>query len=307
MIQVYLPIAEMSVDAAAIVALGAAVGFIAGLFGVGGGFLMMPILIFLGVPPAVAVGSGTNQIIASSISGVIAHWRRGNVDFKIGGVLLAGGVAGSGIGVLLFRLLRTSGQIDVAIRLAYVVFLAAIGGLMLAETVISLIRSPGAGGGKPRGTERFAWAANLPWPMRFPRSGLYISVLLPLGVGCVVGVLMAILGVGGFVMVPAMIYILGMPTQVVVGTSLFQIIFLTMVTTFLQVTLNHNVDIILTALLMLGGIMGAQWGARLGARLGARHLRILLALLVLGVCVGLVDELVSTPKEPFSVTIERSS
>ena len=226
---------------------------------------MMPVLIFLGVPSVVAVGSGTNQIIASSISGVIAHWRRGNVDFKIGGVLLTGVVVGSGIGVLLFRLLRASEQIDVAIRMAYVVFLAAIGGLMLAESVISLVRPPGAGGGTPREAERFAWAAKLSWPMSFPRSGLCISILLPLGVGCVVGVLTAILGLGSFVMVPAMIYLLGMPTQVVVGTSLFQIIFLTMVTTFLQAGINHNVDIILTSLLMLGGIVGAQWRARGGA------------------------------------------
>ncbi len=307
MIQVYLPIAEMSVDAALIVALGALVGFTSGLFGVGGGFLMTPLLIFLGIPPSVAVGSGTNQIIASSISGVIAHWRRGNVDVRMGGVLLAGGVAGSLLGVLIFNLLKSLGQIDLAIRLAYVVFLAGVGGLMLVESVISMIRSRGAPASSgPRGVERFAWAARLPMPMRFPKSDLTISAVLPLAMGVVVGILVAIMGVGGgFIMVPAMIYLLGMPTQVVIGTSLFQIIFVTIATTFLQATLNHNVDAVLTILLIAGGILGAQWGARLGAKLGGRHLRILLALLVLGVCVGLVDDLATTPAEPFSVLIAR--
>ncbi|MBN2752485.1 MAG: sulfite exporter TauE/SafE family protein [Rhodospirillaceae bacterium] len=307
--QVYLPIAEMSVDAFAIVALGGLVGFTSGLFGVGGGFLMTPLLIFLGIPPSVAVGSGTNQIIASSISGVIAHWRRGNVDVRMGTVLLSGGVVGSGLGVLVFNLLKAWGQIDLTIRLSYVVFLASVGGLMLVESVISLVKARGvsaSAAAKPRGAENFAWATRLPLLMRFPKSGLYISALLPLAMGVLVGILVAIMGVGGgFIMVPAMIYLLGMPTQVVIGTSLFQIIFVTMSTTFMQATLNHNVDAVLTILLMVGGVLGAQWGARVGAKLGGRHLRILLALMVLVVCFGLVDELVTTPSEAFSMTMLR--
>lgn len=306
MIQIYLPIAEMSVDAVVIVGMGALVGFASGLFGVGGGFLLTPLLIFLGIPPSVAVGSGTNQIIASSVSGVVAHFRRGNVDVKMGAVLLAGGVVGSGLGVLVFNLLKSVGQIDLTIRLSYVIFLAAVGGLMLVESVVSLIRRRPAAS-KARGPENFAWVARLPWPMRFPKSGLYISAVLPLGMGVAVGVLVAIMGVGGgFIMVPAMIYLLGMPTQVVIGTSLFQIIFVTIATTFMQATLNHNVDAVLTLLLIAGGIVGAQWGARAGARIGGRNLRILLALLVLAVCSGLVAELIATPEDPYSVVVVRS-
>ena len=305
MIQVYLPIAELSVDAVVIVGLGALVGFTSGLFGVGGGFLLTPLLIFLGIPPSVAVGSGTNQIIASSVSGVLAHFRRGNVDMRMGGVLLVGGILGSGVGVLLFNLLKSLGQIDLTIRLAYIVFLSSVGGLMLVESVGSLIRRVPATTA-PRGPENFAWAVRLPWLMRFPKSGLYISAILPLGMGLVVGILVAIMGVGGgFIMVPAMIYLLGMPTQVVIGTSLFQIIFVTIATTFMQATLNHNVDAVLTLLLIAGGIIGAQWGARAGAKIGGRNLRILLALLVLGVCSGLVGELVSRPDDPYSIVIER--
>lgn len=305
MIQVYLPIAELSVDAVVIVGLGALVGFTSGLFGVGGGFLLTPLLIFLGIPPSVAVGSGTNQIIASSVSGVVAHFRRGNVDMRMGGVLLVGGILGSGLGVLVFNLLKSLGQIDLTIRLAYVVFLSSVGGLMLVESVGSLIRKVPASSA-PRGPENFAWASRLPWLMRFPKSGLYISAILPLGMGVLVGILVAIMGVGGgFIMVPAMIYLLGMPTQVVIGTSLFQIIFVTIATTFMQATLNHNVDAVLTLLLIAGGIIGAQWGARAGARIGGRNLRILLALLVLGVCSGLIGELVATPDDPYSIVIER--
>ncbi len=305
MIQIYLPIAEMSVDAVVIVGLGALVGFTSGLFGVGGGFLLTPLLIFLGIPPSVAVGSGTNQIIASSVSGVIAHFRRGNVDVRMGGVLLAGGMIGSGLGVLLFNLLKSVGQIDLTIRLSYVIFLSSVGGLMLVESLVSLLKHRPATS-KPRGPENFAWAARLPWPMRFPKSGLYVSVLLPIGMGVAVGILVAIMGVGGgFIMVPAMIYLLGMPTQVVIGTSLFQIIFVTIATTFMQATLNHNVDAVLTLLLIAGGIIGAQWGARAGARIGGRNLRILLALLVLLVCSGLIRELVTVPEDPYSIVVVR--
>jgi len=310
MLQVYLPIAEMSVDAVHVAGLGALVGLASGLFGVGGGFLLTPLLIFMGIPPAVAVGSGTNQIIASSVSGVFAHWRRGNVDIRMGTVLLVGGVVGSGLGVLIFNLLKSSGQIDLVIRICYVVFLGTIGGLMFMESAGSLIKThfgsqKGEPAKQPRGVERFAWASRLPTPMRFPKSGLYISMWLPLGMGALVGILVALMGVGGgFIMVPAMIYLLGMPTQVVIGTSLFQIIFVTIATTFMQATFNQNVDAILTLLLMIGGVVGAQWGARLGSKLGGQNLRILLAMLVLAVCIGLMGELVTTPSEPFSILVE---
>lgn len=305
MLPLYLPIAEMSVDGLLIAALGALVGFISGMFGVGGGFLMTPLLIFAGVPPAVAVASGTNQIIASSFTGTISHWRRGNVDFRMGLVLLGGGVLGSALGVMLFALLQSSGQIDLFIRLAFVVFLAAVGVLMLAENLISLVRRRSPAASTPRGFGRFAWAARLPWPMTFPKSGLTLSLLLPVAVGSIGGFLVATMGVSGVVAVPAMIYVLGMPTQVVVGTSLFEIVFLTAVTTFFQATVNHNVDVLLTVLLMAGSVFGVQWGAALGTRLGGRSLRILMAVLVLTVCAGLMNNLLTAPREPFSVTIVR--
>ena len=221
---IYLPIAEISMHIGIIFGLGGGVGFLSGLFGVGGGFLMTPLLIFFGIPPAVAVATEANQIVASSVSGVLAHMRRGNVDFKMGGILLAGGVVGSSFGVLLFKYLRDMGQIDLVIKLSYVVFLGIIGGLMLLESARAILRSrrPGA---TRRKLHQHNWLHGLPLKMRFRRSKLYISALLPMAIGAFVGLLAAIMGVGGgFIMVPAMIYLLGMPTSVVVGTSLFQII-----------------------------------------------------------------------------------
>ena len=220
---VYLPIAEMSVNVFLILGMGAGVGMLSGIFGVGGGFLMTPLLIFIGVPPPVAVGTEANQIVASSVSGVMAHWRRGNVDFKMGIVLLVGGIIGSTFGVYLFRELRSIGQIDLVIRLSYVVFLGIIGGLMLVESVRTMQRARSATAPR-RKLHQHNFLHGLPFKMRFRRSKLYISALLPLGVGFLVGILASIMCVGGgFVMVPAMIYLLGMPTVVVVGTSLFQI------------------------------------------------------------------------------------
>ena len=288
-----------------IIGLGGAVGMLSGIFGVGGGFLMTPLLIFLGVPAAVAVGTEANQIVASSVSGVMAHMRRGNVDFKMGGVLLAGGLTGSTIGVALFALLRELGQIYVVIKLSFIVFLGIIGSLMLIESIRAIMRSrqPGAKRGK---LHQHNWLHGLPFKMRFRKSKLYISALLPFGVGLLVGILSAIMGVGGgFIMVPAMIYLLGMPTSVVVGTSLFQIIFVTANVTFLQSVQTQTVDIVLAGLLLFGAVIGAQFGTRIGAMLKGEQLRGLLALMVLMVCGKLVFDVVITPEDIYSLEFLR--
>ena len=297
---IYLPIAEISMHIGIIFGLGGGVGFLSGLFGVGGGFLMTPLLIFFGVPPAVAVATEANQIVASS---VLAHMRRGNVDFKMGGILLAGGVVGSSLGVMLFKYLRDMGQIDLVIKLSYVVFLGIIGGLMLLESVRAILRSrrPGA---PRRKLHQHNWLHGLPLKMRFRRSKLYISALLPLAIGAFVGLLAAIMGVGGgFIMVPAMIYLLGMPTSVVVGTSLFQIIFVTANVTLLQSVQTQTVDFMLAGLLLFGAVIGAQFGTRAGALLRGEQLRGLLALMVLTVCLKLAFDLAMQPSDLFSVEL----
>lgn len=299
--QIYLPIAEMSVNIFLILGMGGAVGFLSGLFGVGGGFLMTPLLIFIGIPPAVAVATEANQIVASSVSGVLAHWRRGNVDIKMGVLLLIGGVIGSTFGVWLFTFLKSLGQIDLVIKLSYVVFLGIIGALMLVES-INAIRAKKSKTRKRSHTHN--WLHGLPFKMRFRKSRLYISAILPIAIGVFVGILSAIMGVGGgFVMVPAMIYLLGMPTAVVVGTSLFQIIFVTANVTILQSVSNQTVDVVLALLLLLGGVIGAQFGARFGTRMQGEHLRGLLALIVIAVCIKLTFDLVITPADPFSFGI----
>lgn len=298
---IYLPIAEMSVNIFLILGMGGMIGFLSGLFGVGGGFLMTPLLIFIGVPSAVAVGTEANQIVASSVSGVIAHWRRGNVDFKMGAVLLVGGFVGSSLGVWIFAALRTLGQIDLVIKLCYVVFLGIIGALMLNESVRAILRSRKP---TPRRAKlhQHTWFHGLPFKMRFRRSKLYISALLPLGIGLFVGVLAALMGVGGgFIMVPAMIYLLGMPTSVVVGTSLFQIIFVTANVTFLQAVNTQTVDVVLALLLLVGAVVGAQIGTRFSSKLKGEQLRGLLALMVLGVCTKLGIDLVATPEDLYSI------
>ncbi len=302
---IYLPIAEVSMHIGIIIGLGGGVGFLSGLFGVGGGFLMTPLLIFFGIPPAVAVSTEANQIVASSVSGVLAHMRRGNVDFKMGGILMAGGVIGSSLGVALFSFLREIGQIDLVIQLSYVVFLGIIGALMLTESLRTIVRSrkPGAVRGK---LHQHNWLHGLPFKMRFRRSKLYISAILPLSIGAFVGFLAAIMGVGGgFIMVPAMIYLLGMPTSVVVGTSLFQIIFVTANVTLLQSIQTQTVDFILAGLLLFGAVIGAQFGSRAGALLRGEQLRGLLALLVLAVCVKIGYDLVVTPEDLLSVELIR--
>lgn len=302
---IYLPIAEISINIFLILGLGGLVGLLSGIFGVGGGFLMTPLLIFLGVPAAVAVGTEANQIVASSVSGVLAHWRRGNVDVKMGVILLAGGLVGSTIGVAIFAALRELGQIDLAIKLSFIIFLGIIGTLMLFESMQTILRSrrPGA---KRRRLHQHNWLHGLPFKTRFRKSKLYISALLPFMVGAVVGVLSAIMGVGGgFIMVPAMIYLLGMPTSVVVGTSLFQIIFVTANVTFLQSVQTQTVDVVLAGLLLIGGVIGAQFGTRIGALLRGEQLRGLLALIVLAVCLKLVTDVIITPEDFFSLEILR--
>ncbi|MBM3600526.1 MAG: sulfite exporter TauE/SafE family protein [Alphaproteobacteria bacterium] len=298
---VYLPIAEMSVNIFLILGMGGGVGFLSGLIGVGGGFLMTPLLIFAGVPPAVAVGTEANQIVASSVSGVLAHWRRGNVDLKMGFVLLVGGFVGSTIGVWLFTLLRKLGQIDFVISISYVVFLGTIGVLMLIESGRAMLRHRRAMPQRVK-LHQHTWLHGLPFKMRFRKSKLYISALLPLGIGAFVGILAAIMGVGGgFIMVPAMIYLLGMPTSVVVGTSLFQIIFVTANVSFLQAVENQTVDVLLAVLLLVGGVIGAQIGSRFSARLRGEQLRGLLAIIVLAVVGKLLFDLVAAPSDVYSL------
>lgn len=301
--QIYLPIAEVSVNAFLLLGLGGIVGILSGMFGVGGGFLMTPLLFFIGIPPAVAVATEANQIVASSFSGVLAHVRRRTVDFRMGLVLLVGGLIGAAIGVQVFAALRQIGQVDLLVRLSYVGFLGVIGGLMFIESLGALMRARGSAGAAPK-RRRHNWVHALPFKMKFRTSGLYISVIPPLVVGLLVGVLAAIMGVGGgFVMVPAMIYILGMPTKVVVGTSLFQIIFVTAFTTLLHATTNFTVDMVLAVLLLIGGVVGAQIGTQIGTRLRAEQLRILLALLVLAVCGKLALDLLLPPSEFYTLGV----
>jgi uncharacterized membrane protein YfcA len=299
--QIYLPIAEMSINVLLLLGLGGAVGFLSGMFGVGGGFLMTPLLIFIGVPPAIAVGTEANQVLAASVSGALAHWRRGNVDITMGLVVLGGGFIGSTLGVSLFTMLRKLGHIDLVISLSYVTFLGIVGTIMVIESARAWMRSRSSTPTRRR-LHRHTWMHGLPFKLRFRRSKLYISALLPLSVGIFVGILSAIMGVGGgFVMVPAMIYLLGMPTSVVVGTSLFQIIFVTANVTFLQSVTNQTVDVVLALLLVIGSVIGAQIGTRVGARLKGEQLRGLLGLLVLAVCLRVAWDLVVAPEDLYSL------
>ena len=298
---IYLPIAEVSVNAFLLLGLGGMVGILSGMFGVGGGFLMTPLLFFIGIPPAVAVATEANQIVASSFSGVLAHLRRKTVDFRMGFVLMAGGLVGAAIGVVIFNFLKSLGQVELLVSLCYVVFLGVVGGLMFLESLRALRRARSAGGPPPKRHQR-TWVHALPVKMKFRTSGLYISVFPPLIVGVCVGILAAIMGVGGgFIMVPAMIYILGMPTKVVVGTSLLQIIAVTAFTTLLHATTNFTVDMALAVLLLVGGVVGAQVGTRIGTRLSAERLRILLAMMVLAVCFKLAFDLLVQPAELYSI------
>ena len=301
---IYLPIAEMNVNIFLIVFIGMIVGALSGLFGVGGGFLMTPLLIFLGIPPVVAVGSEAPHVLASSVSGVIAHWRKKNVDFKMGFFLLSGGVIGSTLGVNLFKLLKTYGQIDIVIQFLFIIFLGFIGMSMAFESAKTTIKNYRTTSAIRTKLHQHSWIHGLPFKLRFHRSKLYISAIPPILIGFFVGALSAMMGVGGgFIMIPAMVYILGMSTNVVVGTSLFQIIFVTANSTFFQSYLNQTVDIVLSALMILGGVIGAQIGVRLGSQLKAEYLRGILAILVLLVCAKILTDLILTPSDLFSTSL----
>ena len=300
--EIYLPIAEQSMNVFVLFGLGGAAGLLAGMFGVGGGFLATPLLIFVGIPPAVAVASQANQVIANSISSLQVQWRRGNVDLRMGLVLLLGGMIGSSAGVTVFTWLKAIGQVDFVIAVMYVILLSSIGLLMAFESLRTLWKRRRDPTG-PRGKLHTHYLVHrLPWKMRFYKSKLYISAFLPIGLGFLIGILSAILGVGGgFVLVPAMIYILGMPTTVVIGTSNFQILFVAANVTFLQAVTNGTVDVVLALLLILGGVVGAPIGSRIAARLPGVVLRALMAILVLGVATELLFELLRTPASPYSL------
>ena len=302
---IYLPIAELSVNGAVIVALGLLVGLMSGLFGVGGGFLTTPLLIFYGIPPAVAVASSAPQVTGASFSGALAHYRRGGVDILLGSILVAGGIVGAGIGSVIFKFLQNMGQIDLAISLIYVFFLTLVGASMLWETVGTL-RRQAAGQRQPRPNRRNLFAA-LPWKMRFRKAGLYISPIAPFAIGLVVGILTFLMGIGGgLIMVPVLIYILGMAVTTVVGTSLFQIVFTTAAITLLHAVQSKTVDIVLAALLLIGGVIGAQIGARIAIQLPPTKLRLALAVLVLLVAGRLFFDLTIEPDNLFSVQLEAS-
>lgn len=301
-VSIYLPIAELSVNVFVILGMGAAVGFLSGMFGVGGGFLITPLLIFYNIPPAVAVATGANQVVASSVSGALAHFRRGTLDIKLGLVLLVGGLVGATVGVQIFSMLRRLGQLDLMISLLYVVFLGSIGGLMLWESVNSIRRAAADKPVSMRKPGQHNWVHRLPFKMRFKRSKLYLSVIPVIVLGFAIGILTSVMGVGGgFIMVPAMIYLLRIPTSVVIGTSLFQIIFVTAFTTIVHATTNFSVDIVLAFLLMIAGVIGAQYGVRVGQKMRGEQLRAGLALLVLAVGIRLGFGLVLPPDEIYSV------
>nr|WP_137676376.1 sulfite exporter TauE/SafE family protein [Parerythrobacter lutipelagi] len=299
---VYLPIANLSVDGLFIVALGALTGILSGLFGVGGGFLTTPLLIFYGVPPTVAAASASTQVTGASVSGVFAHTRRNGVDYKMGGVTVAGGVLGTGVGALLFRFFESVGQIDVVINILYVVMLGAIGSLMMREAITSLWPASGGTVRKAMKRRHHPLVTALPLRWRFYRSGLYISPLAPFLLGVVVGALTMLMGVGGgFILVPAMLYILGMSANVVVGTSLFQILFVTMATTMMHALTTQAVDIVLAALLLLGSVSGAQIGSQIAQKAKPELLRLILAAIVLVIALRMLYGLGVQPDEIYTV------
>ncbi|MCO6048310.1 sulfite exporter TauE/SafE family protein [Mesorhizobium sp. RP14(2022)] len=300
---IYLPIAEMSVNVVVLLFMGAAVGFLSGMFGVGGGFLITPLLIFYNIPPAIAVATGANQVVASSVSGALVHLKRRTIDFKLGTVLMIGGVFGATLGAAAFTFLRSVGQLDLIVSILYVVFLGTVGGLMLVESVNAIRRSRDGAAPALRKPGQHNWILRLPFKMRFRASKLFVSIIPVLGLGAGIGFLSSIMGVGGgFIMVPALIYLLKVPTNVVVGTSLFQMIFVASYTTMVHASTNRTVDVILAFLLMIGGVAGAQYGAKAGQKLRGEQLRALLALLVLAVCLRLALDLFLTPDDIYSLT-----
>lgn len=302
MFNIYLPIAEIPVNMLLILLLGGAAGLLSGIFGIGGGFLLTPFLIFIGIPPAVAVATSANQIIAASVSGFLTHWRRNNVDIKMGLFLLMGGLLGSSLGVMIFARLKTLGLVDIVIALSYILFLGGMGTLMAVESGRVIWRKKTAAVAPATPIDRKRFNDYLPLQMEFPRSELTISALMPIGIGVLVGILVSIMGIGGgFFMIPAMIYLLGMPPQLVVGTSLFQIIFTTSNVTILQAVSTQSVDVVLAALLLVGSAVGAQYGTRMGAKLPAEKMRFFLAMLVLAVSLKLAVGLFITPTNIYTV------
>jgi hypothetical protein len=300
--ELYLPVAEMSVNWAVVLIMGGAVGFLSGMFGVGGGFLMTPLLVFYGIPPGIAVATQASHITASSLSGALTQWRRQAVDIKMGAVLLAGGFGGSALGVYLFQILQQQGQIELVVNGSYVVLLGSIGGLMLNESVRAMRAARAGNALPPVKAHQHSWIHGLPLKMRFRRSRLYISVIPPVILGILVGMLTAIMGVGGgFIMIPAMIYLLKMPTNVVIGTSQFQILFVTAAATILHAATDQTVDIVLAFLLVAGGVVGVQMGVRVGSQMRGEALRAALASLVIIVALRLFIGLVQTPEDLYSI------
>lgn len=299
--QIYLPVAELSLNVLLLVGIGLAIGFLSGMFGIGGGFIMTPLLIFLGVPAGVAVGTGASQVVASSVSGAVGHWRRNNIDTQMAVLLIAGGAVGALVGVRVLTVLKSYGQLDFFVSLMYVVLLGVVGGLMLIESIRTLRAKTPVNASARRGSQH-TWLEGLPFKKRFRQSKIYISTIPPIGIGTFVGFLTAIMGVGGgFLMVPAMIYLLRMPTKLVIGTSTAQIVCITALTTVLQATQNHSVDIMLAVPLIAGGVVGAQLGVGYGERLKAEQLRALLAMLVLAVAVRMALGLTLRPSDLFLI------
>ncbi len=301
--QIYLPIAEMSISGEIIFLLGTFVGFLSGMFGVGGGFLSTPFLIFIGIPPAVAVGTQASQLVASGMAGTIGHWRKGNVDLKIGGVMLGGGIIGSFVGILIFKLLQYLGQIDLAISILYIFLLCSIGTMMMIEVVGSFLKRKTSKEAFNK-FNRKRFFDNWPYKMHFPKSRLHVSALMPGGIGFLAGVMSSIMGIGGgFFIVPAMIYILGMSTLLAAGTSLFQIIFIAASSTIMHATMNNTVDLLLATILMIGGVIGAQIGVYFGRKIQANHARFILAVLVLVVGAQLAFQLFIQPSDLYSTVL----
>jgi len=306
--QIYLPIAEIPVNIILVLMLGLLTGFLAGMFGIGGGFLATPFLIFIGIPPAIAVSTSTNQIISASISGLLAHLRKGNVDIKMGLFLVVGGFIGSSAGVYIFKLLQKSGNIDVVIAIVYVIFLGIISLTMIRDSIRNFLEqkfnySTTNANGKIM-TSVLKFIDNMPYRIYFPKSGVMVSIFVPIILSCGIGILVALMGIGGgFLMIPAMVYLLRMPSFVVVGTSLFQIVFIASNATFLQAITNNNVDIILASLMIISSAIGAQIGTRTGYKVNANNMRSFLALMLLGVCIKMLFVLFSEPKNLFIIEI----
>lgn len=302
--QIYLPVAELSLNVFLLLGIGLTIGFLSGMFGIGGGFIMTPLLIFLGVPPGVAVGTGASQAVAASVSSALTHWRRGNVDLQMGYLLIGGGLFGAVAGVKVLYLLKKAGQLELFVALTYVILLGVVGGLMLIESVRALRASPARAGISMRRAGQHTWIQGLPLKQRFARSKLYISAIPPVAIGAFTGWLTGIMGVGGgFLLVPAMIYLLGMSTRNVIGTSTFQIVCVTAFTTVLQAVTNHSVDVMLSAPLIAGGVVGAQFGVGFAEKLKAEQLRALLALLVLAVAVRMALGLVIPPSDMYAIYV----